>query len=267
MRYVCLVLVSLAFTQNVTAQTYGYKIDTTPWSNEEFKVCPIPLDNGLKVVVFEPTIENWTYPKEEISSKLETYSDGIREVIIKETIDMPAYHLSEQRIGYLNKNGFWVNSNDQKVTSFYQFETHSGEKTEPKLVNTTERTTYVSNFERESAIAMDMIHNAPPCTKFKFNHNDQRATDITYDFNSNNPLTCGEKSALKRSTELNYIKTVHRSVVCCPDGGNYYLKFPDGKIKVYRANFPIWEVTHNEEEDPICDWNDLGSLKGHDYVK
>ena len=229
------------------AESAGYTLHDAPWSNKRFEVCSSLTESGLQPVLFEPKFEDWSYTP----SKMHPY-------IYEAKVQRPAYYLIEQKIGYLNGDGIWVNNQGESVLDSADLESRTGERIPPTFRSTIERMVKKSDFARESADAMAKIEDALPCSIFAKGHYNTLAADITYDFGSNNPYQCDAKTGLSRSTNLNSTETVTRQVVTGSDSANYYVKFPDGDVKVYRAHFPIWEVTHTKSGDPICPWFTYG---------
>jgi len=225
------------------AGSAGYTLHDAPWSNKPFEVCSTLTESGLQPVLFEPKFEDWSYSP----SKMYPF---IHETKVKR----PAFYLIEQRIGYLNVEGIWVNHQGENVLDSADLESRTGVRIPPTFTSKIERLVQKSDFARESAEAMAKIKSARACSIFSKGHYDTLAADITYDFGSNNPYQCDAKTGLSRSANLNYTETVTRQVVTGSDSANYYVKFPNGDVKVYRAHFPIWEVTHTKSGDPICPW-------------
>ena len=257
----------LGFAPNVAAQNTGYTLDTAPWSNQKYEVCSAANENGLRAVIFEPEIEEWAYRVSNLPmTKLEVYENGMREVVVSSEKTLPAYFLKEQKIGYINKQSMWVDENGVQIINDDQLEIKSGKREQPKTKGSYEKPAYTANFELEYAAAMDKIHYEPPCTVFSVGHFHKLESETYFDFGENNPYQCDSNKGLKRGQKFNYSKKFTRPVVCCPDGSNYYVKLPDGEIKIYRAYHPIWEVLYKDDGSPICEWNDLGSIKGYELI-
>jgi len=268
MKYFIWVFILLGCAANAIAQTDGYTLNTAPWSDKEFEVCPLQRDNDLRAVIFEPEIEEWAYTEKGlITTKLELYEKGIREVVVKNEKQLPAYYLKEQKIGYLDNKNHWVDKSGIQIRNFGQLETISGEKVHPDAKANYEKFVYKANFELEHAAAMKKIHYEAPCTVFSVGHYDKLESDFHYDFGPNNPYQCDANTGLKRSQKFNYSEKTHRPVACCPDGSNYYVKLPDGEIKTYPGHYPIWEVLYPDDKPQHCDWNDLGSLVGYNLIQ
>jgi len=255
MRIVASVLIMLGCVSCNAAKNDGYTLTTAPWSDESFQICPVLTESGLRPVLFKPEIENWTYIKKSPpTTSIKVSGTGVQEILSKNDRELSAYHLKEQKIGFLTANEIWVNRNGEPIKSFDQFEKKTGGKFEPTVTSSAERLIAKSDFKSETALALDKIKNAPPCSMFTKSHYDLVGADYTYDFGQNNPYKCDMELGYSQSTELNYTETKTRRIVSAPDSSNYYLKFPDGELQVYRAHFPIRQVTHNEQGKPICPW-------------
>jgi hypothetical protein len=46
----------LEYSDAQTESRKGHTLDNTPWSYENYDVCPIENENGLRPVIFEPEI-------------------------------------------------------------------------------------------------------------------------------------------------------------------------------------------------------------------
>lgn len=267
MKHFIWALLFLGFSSNASTGNGGHTLETAPWSDEKYEVCPTPMENGLRAVIFKPEVEEWNYKVEyPETTKLVATENGISEIVVNNDQHLPAYYLKEQKIGYLDANGIWVDEHGVHVTRFNQLTATFGEKAQPKVQGSQEKQVYKANFEREHAAAMKKIYYEAPCTVFSVGHFDKLESELQYDFGSNNPYQCDAEIGLKRSQKFDYIRKVQRPVVAYTDGSNYYVKFPNGDIKTYRAYHPIWEVLYREDGSPICEWNDLGSLIGYELV-
>jgi len=255
----------LGLTANAAAQSNVYTLDSAPWSNQKYEVCRVANDNGLRAVIFEAEIEEWTYPEADLlTTRLVASADGIKEVTVKKERHSPAYYLKEQKIAYLDNMDNWVDKSGMAVRSLDQLESLSGEKVKPVIKINYEKFVYKANLELEHASAIEKIHYEAPCTAFSVGHYDKLETETYYDFGQNNPYQCDAKKSLKRSQKLNYTKTSHRPIVTIPDGSSYYVKYPNGKISTYP--WYGFEYLYKEDGSLICDWNDLGSLIGYELT-
>jgi len=268
MRFIISVIFVVGCISCTNLNNDGYRLDAAPWADQKFEICSSPNTNGLRAVVFEPVIEEWTYTS---TGPLETrivFSDtGIREVAVKNERSQPAYFLREQRIGYVDDKNYWVDQSGTQISNFEQIKRISGEKIQPEIKSDYERFVYKANFELENAAAMKKIVNEPPCTIFSVGHNDKLESKLQYNFGPNNPYECDAEQGLKRSEKLNYSDISHRPVICCPDGSNYYVKFRDGQIKTYRAYHDMQTVLYPDDNSQRCEWNDLGSLIGYELIQ
>lgn len=255
-------------TSSAGAQTQDYKLEDAPWSNQAFNVCPVPDERGLRAVVFEPVVEEWSYEVPgDVTSNLVVTKDGIQEVISENHTKHPAYYLKSQTIGYLNEKDIWVDKTGKFANTSGDLKTISGHKTPPKMIPAYEKFVYEANFKAEYDAAMEKIHYAPPCTVFSVGHMNKLEAKLQYDFGKNNPYHCGASGQLEQSQKLNYTKVSHRPIVCCPDGSNYFVKFSDSEIKTYRAYADISKILYPADGSQVCEWNDLGSLIGYELIR
>lgn len=267
MKHLIWALLFLGHVSSAAAQFDGYTLDTAPWSNQEFELCPILNDSGFQAVVFKPKIKEWSYTQEgPLKVKLKATEKGITEIVVKAEKRLKAYHLIEQKIGYLDDKKKWVDKNGSKVSNFDSFEILSGEKVKPNIKGlSSEEYIYLSNLERESAAAMEKIHYAAPCTVFVLEHYDLLEADFLYDFGKNNPYECGQEKSIKRSQKFNYTAKISRPVVSRPDGSQYYIKLPTGEIIIH--GWTGAEHLYNKDGSLICEWNDLGSIIGYELTQ
>lgn len=252
---------------SASANDGSFTLSESPWSDRNFEVCPKSDNTSLRVVVFEPEIETWTYTIDGADTvRLKATENGIIERIVKTERSSPAFFLKEQKIGYVDDNDNWVDENGVQIARFEQLKIVRGIRTKPNIKGLTiEETVYASDLEKEQAAAMEKIHYEAPCSVFLLEHYDIREADFKYDFGDNNPYECHATEGMKRSESLDYIAKLSRSVVSRPDGSQYYVKFPNGEIKVF--GWAGVEHLYNNDGSLICDWNDLGQFAGYELIQ
>jgi len=150
-------LLTTACSPNQSAS--GFKQTTAPWSDQKFEVCPSPNKKGLKIAIFEPIVEEWSYKEAHpLSVEYQVVDGGVREIIVDPPdMSMPAFHLVEQRIGYIDSKDYWVDEAGNRIIEFDQIDKVSGKKAEPTKIKSSEKLIYKHNFELESAIAMHYL--------------------------------------------------------------------------------------------------------------
>jgi hypothetical protein len=265
MRHFLLALLFLTFNSSAFAKSYGYTLQTTPWSTEKFKVCPTPTENGLRAIIFEAEIEEWSHPVTTLlTTRFKASADGIKEVVVKKELNLTAYHLKEQKIGYLDDKNNWVDENGTQINNFGQLKIISGEKTQADAKANYSKFVYKTNIELERAAAIQKIHGEAPCTVFSVGHYDKLETETYYDFVPNNPYQCDDDKGLQRNQKLNYTKKSYRPIASIPDGSSYYIKYPGGKIITY--GWTGVELLYDKHGSLICDWNDLGLFIGYELI-
>lgn len=267
MKHFIWVLLFLGFSSIACTENGGYTLETAPWSDETFEVCPTPTDNGLRAVIFEPEVEEWSYKVEyPETTKLVATENGISEIVVNNDKHLPAYYLKEQKIGYLDNRDRWVDENGLPITRIDQLKKNHGEREKPKARGISyEEYAYNPNIEKENAAAMDKINDAAPCTVFELNHYGKLEADFLYDFGNNNPYQCDASIGITRSRKFNYTGKVSRAVALIADGTSYYIKYPSGEVKSY--GWTGIERLYNEDGLLICDWNDLGSVIGYELIR
>lgn len=266
MRYLLWAIILLCWGPSAASENNGYTLDKAPWSNKKFEVCPTLGQNGLRAVIFEPEIEEWSYMLEVLPTvELKATENGVAEFIANNEKQFPAYFLKGQKIGYIDDKNIWVNKNGIKVTNFDKLNSVSGEKVQPNVKGSYEKYIYKANLEMENAAAIEKIHYEAPCTVFSVVHFDKLESETNYEFGSNNPYECDLEKSFKRSQKFNYTAKVSRPVVSRADGTQYYIKFPSGEIKTY--GWTGIEHLYNQDGSLICDWNDLGQLIGYELIQ
>jgi len=248
------------------AQDTEFAFNTEPWSDQEFEICPVPNDDGLRAVLFKPEIEEWSYTLEVLPTiELKATRDGVIETVVSNKKQFPAYHLVEQKIGYLNEKNEWVDKYGNGIRDLDSFERISGEKVQPTATGSYESYAYKANLELENAAALSKIHYEAPCTVFSVGHFDKLESETHFDFGKNNPYGCGLEASFKRSQKFNYTSKTSRPVVSRPDGSQYYLKLPSGEIKTY--GWTGIEYLYNDDGVFLCDWKDLGQFIGYELIQ